>query len=168
MSAPGASSMPAELEAHRREQPIGEARPRRASESARTAPPSSTGAGTAVVDGGLQRPAAFAGVRDAAGEVVERRDRSASASAVRSSSHERDDAAAPPDLGDRRRGRSRTGSVRDGAAAWSRRRPSCVRAPALACARMLKPSAYAAISPYSMPLWTIFTKWPAPAGPQCR
>ena len=21
--------------------------------------------------------------------------------------------------------------------------------------------------PYSMPLWTIFTKWPAPAGPQC-
>src|SRR5674476_608687 len=22
--------------------------------------------------------------------------------------------------------------------------------------------------PYSMPLWTILTKWPAPAGPQCR
>ena len=21
--------------------------------------------------------------------------------------------------------------------------------------------------PYSMPLWTIFTKWPAPGGPQC-
>ena len=21
--------------------------------------------------------------------------------------------------------------------------------------------------PYSMPLWTIFTKWPAPTGPQC-
>src|SRR4029453_14189452 len=22
--------------------------------------------------------------------------------------------------------------------------------------------------PYSIPLWTIFTKWPAPFGPQCR
>ena len=33
---------------------------------------------------------------------------------------------------------------------------------------MLKPSAYAAISAYSMPLCTIFTKCPAPAGPQCR
>ncbi len=30
------------------------------------------------------------------------------------------------------------------------------------------PSAYAAMIPYSMPLWTIFTKWPAPGGPQCR
>src|SRR5664279_4508806 len=28
---------------------------------------------------------------------------------------------------------------------------------------MLRPSAYAAITPYSMPLWTILTKWPAPA-----
>ena len=27
-----------------------------------------------------------------------------------------------------------------------------------------KPSAYACMSPYSIPLWTIFTKWPAPAG----
>ena len=25
-----------------------------------------------------------------------------------------------------------------------------------------------AIIPYSTPLWTIFTKWPAPFGPQCR
>ena len=32
---------------------------------------------------------------------------------------------------------------------------------------MLSPSAYAAISPYSMPLCTILTKWPAPDGPQC-
>ena len=30
-----------------------------------------------------------------------------------------------------------------------------------------KPSAKACIRPYSMPLWTIFTKCPAPAGPQC-
>ncbi len=36
-----------------------------------------------------------------------------------------------------------------------------------ALASTLRPSAYAAISPYSMPLWTIFTKWPAPLGPQC-
>ena len=34
--------------------------------------------------------------------------------------------------------------------------------------RILKPSAYAAMSPYSIPLCTIFTKWPAPGGPQCR
>ena len=43
---------------------------------------------------------------------------------------------------------------------------SRVAAPALAFAMMLRPSAYAAISPYSMPLCTIFTKWPAPFGPQ--
>ena len=24
------------------------------------------------------------------------------------------------------------------------------------------------MTPYSIPLWTILTKWPAPAGPQCR
>ena len=29
------------------------------------------------------------------------------------------------------------------------------------------PSPYAASSPYSIPLWTIFTKWPAPGGPTC-
>src|ERR671925_392271 len=29
------------------------------------------------------------------------------------------------------------------------------------------PSPYACISPYSMPLWTIFVKWPAPTGPTC-
>ena len=40
--------------------------------------------------------------------------------------------------------------------------------PTLAFLMTLSPSAYAAIIPYSMPLWTIFTKWPAPAGPQCR
>src|SRR3954466_12126677 len=36
-----------------------------------------------------------------------------------------------------------------------------------ACLRTFRPSAYACISPYSIPLWTIFTKWPAPEGPQC-
>jgi len=33
---------------------------------------------------------------------------------------------------------------------------------------MLRPSAIADIIPYSIPLWTIFTKCPAPLGPQCR
>ncbi len=31
-----------------------------------------------------------------------------------------------------------------------------------------KPSAYACMIPYSTPLWTIFTKCPAPAGPKWR
>ena len=39
------------------------------------------------------------------------------------------------------------------------------RANSLAC-RSSKPSPYAWIIPYSMPLWTIFTKWPAPAFPK--
>ncbi len=29
------------------------------------------------------------------------------------------------------------------------------------------PSAKDCIMPYSMPLWTIFTKWPAPTAPAC-
>ena len=33
--------------------------------------------------------------------------------------------------------------------------------------RISKPSPYAASSPYSIPLWTIFTKCPAPDGPTC-
>ena len=33
---------------------------------------------------------------------------------------------------------------------------------------MSKPSASACMMPYSMPLWTILTKWPAPGGPQWR
>ena len=57
-----------------------------------------------------------------------------------------------------RRGRGRTGSARDCAAASSRRRRRAPRLPTLAWRRMLRPSAYAAISPYSMPLCTIFTK----------
>ncbi len=37
-----------------------------------------------------------------------------------------------------------------------------------ALCKTASPSAYAAIRPYSMPLCTISTKWPAPLGPQCR
>src|ERR1051326_3727259 len=33
---------------------------------------------------------------------------------------------------------------------------------------MSNPSAYACMRPYSMPLCTIFTKWPEPDGPQWR
>jgi hypothetical protein len=40
--------------------------------------------------------------------------------------------------------------------------------PTLACFKMLRPSAMEAIMPYSMPLCTILTKWPAPFGPQRR
>src|SRR5512133_123325 len=35
------------------------------------------------------------------------------------------------------------------------------------CSMISKPSAYDCIRPYSMPLCTIFTKWPAPDGPTC-
>src|SRR5216683_1229023 len=42
------------------------------------------------------------------------------------------------------------------------------RVPTLALRKMPSPSAYAAISPYSIPLCTILTKWPAPLAPQCR
>ena len=38
----------------------------------------------------------------------------------------------------------------------------------LALSMMSKPSPYACMRPYSMPLCTIFTKWPEPTGPQCR
>ena len=40
--------------------------------------------------------------------------------------------------------------------------------PTLAWARTDSPSAYAAMIPYSIPLWTILTKCPAPLGPQGR
>src|ERR1039457_2615755 len=45
---------------------------------------------------------------------------------------------------------------------------SVLRLPALALCKMLRPSAKDAIIPYSMPLWTILTKCPAPLGPQCK
>ena len=45
---------------------------------------------------------------------------------------------------------------------------SACRMPASALSQDVQPSAKAAMMPYSMPLWTIFTKWPAPDGPQCR
>ncbi len=44
----------------------------------------------------------------------------------------------------------------------------CGSASELALRKMSKPSAYACIRPYSMPLCTIFTKCPAPDGPQYR
>ena len=67
------------------------------------------------------------------------------------------------------RRRSRTGTrsgSRSGAVSASTRRVHASRRSAWC--RMLRPSAYDAMSAYSMPLWTIFTKWPAPGGPQCR
>ena len=55
---------------------------------------------------------------------------------------------------------SRSGAVSASTSCWCR--------PASACLMMDRPSAIAAIMPYSMPLCTILTKWPAPDGPQCR
>src|SRR5688572_8192483 len=42
------------------------------------------------------------------------------------------------------------------------------RAPAFASLSRLKPSAYAAMSPYSMPLCSILTSLPSSLGPQCK
>jgi hypothetical protein len=44
----------------------------------------------------------------------------------------------------------------------------CDRLPTSAWRRMFNPSAQAAFNPYSMPLRTILTEWPAPLGPQRR
>ena len=79
-----------------------------------------------------------------------------------------DHAAAPPDFGDV--GQRQVILIMLGVRAWAwfRRQSARAALPALACFRMLKPSAKAAIMPYSMPLCTILTKCPAPEGPQCR
>ena len=79
----------------------------------------------------------------------------------------------PPSPGARprppRRRRCRTGRPRGRASGVvSASTSAALSVPASACLMMLRPSAMAAIIPYSMPLWTIFTKWPAPFGPQCR
>ncbi len=60
-------------------------------------------------------------------------------------------------------------------AATSGRPTRSARCPAISCRSRSnsdfsitsKPSAYACISPYSIPLWTIFTKCPAPDAPTC-
>ena len=106
------------------------------------------------LDRRLDRPAAFAGVGHVAGEAIEGR---ALGERRRRQIEQprRDDAAAPPHLGDR-------GDVEVVALPL---RHAVLAAPTRIRS---KPSAYACIRPYSMPLWTIFTKWPAPAGPQCR
>ena len=115
-----------------------------------------------------RRPPAFARIATHGRANPSRVGDSWSAVAVRSSSHDATTLtrAARPPRPWRRRGRS--GRARVARAAPSRRRVSRSACPTSAWWRMLRPSAYAAIRPYSMPLCTIFTKWPAPAGPQCR
>src|SRR6266550_4473047 len=44
---------------------------------------------------------------------------------------------------------------------------SCASRSYSECSMISKPSAYDCIKPYSIPLCTIFTKWPAPDGPTC-
>ena len=87
------------------------------------------------------------------------------ACAVRSSSHDATTLPAAPHLGDRRDVEVVLVVLAGRAAAWSRRRRRAAACRRRRAARMLRPSAYAAMIPYSMPLWTIFTKWPAPFGP---
>ena len=125
------------------------------------------GGGNALVDGGDRGPAAFARVRDPAGEFLELgrgvRGPRPSGRAARTR---------PPSPGARLRSppwcRCRTGRTRAPPGGPSRRLPSALVLPMLALWRMFRPSANEAIIPYSIPLWTIFTKWPAPLGPQWR
>ena len=79
--------MAAELEAHGREELVLEVGLAARAE-ALVERRGEHGRGDGLVDGGLDRPAAFAGVGDAAGELRRARGPSASAEAVRSSSHE--------------------------------------------------------------------------------
>ena len=124
------------------------------------------GGGDADLDRGDRRPPALARVGDPALVVVQRRGR-VQRLGGQIEQPRSDDAAAAPDLG-------HVGRV-DVIAVVLRileRRVSasmsCWCRPASAFLMMFRPSAYAAIRPYSMPLWTIFTKWPAPFGPQWR
>ena len=123
--------------------------------------------GHALVIRGLQRPASFARVRDAAAEFLERRV-SGQRGRGQVEQPRTDHAAVPPDFGDLVEIEIVLIVLAALAAASFRRRARACDAPTLACRRMFSPSAYAAISPYSMPLWIILTKCPAPAGPQCR
>ena len=117
----------AELEAHRGEQPVLEvglaARAKRSKSAA-----ASTCAGTAssIAASSVQRPSPESDTRPAKRSSVGSRGERRRGQVEEPRG---DDAAAPPDLGDRRRGRSRTGSTPDRGAASSRRPPSRARLP---------------------------------------
>ena len=120
-----------------------------------------------LVDRRPHRPAPFARVGHVTGELREL----AGPSQCRRGQVEqprRDDAAAPPDLGNLRLGRGRTGNSRESAAGRSRRLSRECHCRRWRRCRIFRPSAYASMSPYSIALWTILTKWPAPLGPVCR
>jgi hypothetical protein len=122
--------------------------------------------GHGLVDGGFDRPAPSpeSDTRPANGE---RAGSATRAVAVRSSSH---DAITLP----RRHTSAMSGrlssywscsGLRNGVVAAS---TFCGYLPTLAARSTSSPSAYAAMMPYSIPLCTIVTKWPAPFGPQWR
>ena len=124
-----------------------------------------TGRGHALVDRRQHRPPALAGVGDPAGEVVEL-----------GRAGQRVGDRGRPATSRRREPRRHTSAtsadvdlVLVGLGIAQRRGlrvdERAVAVPASACLMMLSPSAMAAIIPYSIPLWTIFTKWPAPLGP---
>src|SRR5579864_2046628 len=104
-----------------------------------------TGAGTfsSIASSTVQRPspesATYPLICSSAGSA-------ASARSARSNSHERT-----------------TDPYRQTSAIWCRSRCGKTCEPFM----ISKPSAYACSNPYSIPLWTIFTKCPAPAGPTC-
>ena len=128
-----------EREAHGRERAVGEvalaARAEAREERARE-----HGHRRARLVRGLERPAALARVRDAPAELVERR-LLVQRLGGQVEQPRRDDAAAAPDLGDRRRGRASTGSAPGGAAGRSRRRPRGRRGRRPRGCRMFRPSA---------------------------
>ncbi len=103
-----------------------------------------TGAGTSrsIASATVQRPSPLSETYGAMPSIP---GFSASARAVRSRSHDRT-----------------TLPLRQSSAICARSSAnSCL------CLRIEKPSAYACIIPYSIPLCTIFVKWPAPVGPTC-
>ena len=157
----------AELAAHRRRAPGRRTRPRRVTRTGRTAPPRSAEPARPR----RRRPRPSSGPRPSRSLGLGTRASSGDAcsdAAVRSSSH---DAMTLP-----RRHTSLTAArsisyryssgSRSGAVSASNSAVPC--SPALAWCSMLSPSAYARHHAYSMPLCTIFTKWPAPGGPQWR
>jgi hypothetical protein len=125
----------------------------------------STGAGTpsSIAACDVQRPSPESETRP---EKFSSAGLCASAAAVRSSSH--DPTTLPRRQTSAISGMSKSywysSGLRSGVVSAS---ISCSARPMSALSRMFRPSANAAIIPYSIPLWTIFTKWPAPLGPQC-
>src|SRR5438067_11757986 len=119
-----------------------------------------------LVDRGVERPSPLAGIGDPAGEALEARiARERGGGEVEQPGG--DDAAAAPHLGDV--GEVEVVLVVDWVAERSRLGIRGARPlPHVRITEDVEPLGVGRHEAYSMPLWTIFTKWPAPFGPQCR